>query len=318
MDKDRYHIKENKQLLQELGQTFGNVLNRTSMINFIKEAKQQSNISQIVSFGIMVRYLVDYLDLFDEIRIYPEGKAPISRYVAKYCVVSPYEIALSLLSNSFLSHYSALYVNDLTINEPKDIYINREQTAKPKNDSNSKLTQGKIDYAFSKPMRRTNTVYLFRYKGIMYNVFVLNSKNTKNTGIIKKEPLGFSKAIKVTNLERTLIDIVVRPQYSGGFSEILDAYKKACFEIDLKRIDGYIKKFDYIYPYEKSILFYLKHTGNQTLFADLNNLWRIKVEDNLDFYLEYQMGNVLLDNELHIYHPKTGSVAKFPITPDLL
>ena len=304
MDKDPYHIKENKQLLQELGETFGNVLNRTSMINFIKKAKLQSNISKNVSFGIMVRYLTDYLDLFDEIRVYPEGKEPISRYVAKYCVVSPYEIALSLLSNSFLSHYSALYVNDLTINEPKDIYINREQTAKLKNDSNSKLTQGKIDYAFSKPMRRTNSVYLFRYKGIMYNVFVLNSKNTKNTGIIKKKPVGFSKSIKVTNLERTLIDTVVRPQYSGGFLEIQDAYKTACFEINAKRIATYIKKFDYIYPYEKSILFYLKHTENTTLFTDLKNLWRDKIEDSLNFYLDYQMINISLDNELNIYYPK--------------
>ena len=304
MDKDPYHIKENKQLLQGLGETFGNVLNRTSMINFIKKAKLQSNISKNVSFGIMVRYLTDYLDLFDEIRVYPEGKEPISRYVAKYCVVSPYEIALSLLSNSFLSHYSALYVNDLTINEPKDIYINREQTAKLKNDSNSKLTQGKIDYAFSKPMRRTNSVYLFRYKGIMYNVFVLNSKNTKNTGIIKKKPVGFSKSIKVTNLERTLIDTVVRPQYSGGFLEIQDAYKTACFEINAKRIATYIKKFDYIYPYEKSILFYLKHTENTTLFTDLKNLWRDKIEGSLNFYLDYQMINISLDNELNIYHPK--------------
>lgn len=304
MDKDPYHIKENKQLLQELGETFGNVLNRTSMINFIKKAKLQSNISKNVSFGIMVRYLTDYLDLFDEIRVYPEGKEPISRYVAKYCVVSPYEIALSLLSNSFLSHYSALYVNDLTINEPKDIYINREQTAKLKNDSNSKLTQGKIDYAFSKPMRRTNSVYLFRYKGIMYNVFVLNSKNTKNTGIIKKKPVGFSKSIKVTNLERTLIDTVVRPQYSGGFLEIQYAYKTACFEINANRIATYIKKFDYIYPYEKSILFYLKHTENTTLFTDLKNLWRDKIEDSLNFYLDYQMINISLDNELNIYHPK--------------
>ncbi|QSR05115.1 hypothetical protein J0J33_10515 (plasmid) [Lactococcus sp. LG1267] len=304
MDKDPYHLKENKYLLQELGQTFGNVLNRTSMINFIKKAKNESNISKNVSFGIMVKYLVDHLDLFDEIRIYPEGKEPISRYVAKYCVVSPYEIALSLLSNSFLSHYSALYVNDLTINEPKDIYINREQTAKPKNDSNAKLTQGKIDYAFSKPMRRTNTVYLFRYKGVMYNVFVLNSKNTKNTGIIKKKPVGFSKAIRVTNLERTLVDTVVRPQYSGGFSEILEAYKTACFDVDLKRINKYIKKFDYIYPYEKSILLYLKYTENQKLFNQLRNLWIDKIEDDLNFYLDYQMLQTVLDKDLNIYYPK--------------
>ena len=149
MNNDRYHIKENAEFLKDLGKKYGNVLNRTTMINFVNDAKEKSSISTSVNFGIMVKYLVDVLGLFEEIRIYPDNKEPIIRYVAKYISVSPYEIALSLKSKSFLSHYSALYVHDLTINNPKEIYINTEQTLKPRNEANSKLTQGKIDFAFS-------------------------------------------------------------------------------------------------------------------------------------------------------------------------
>lgn len=35
------------------------------------------------------------------------------------------------------------------------------------------------------------------------------------------------KKIRVTDLERTLIDIAVRPAYSGGVFEVLEAFKNA-------------------------------------------------------------------------------------------
>ena len=108
MNNDRYHIKENAEFLKDLGKKYGNVLNRTTMINFVNDAKEKSSISTSVNFGIMVKYLVDVLGLFEEIRIYPDNKEPIIRYVAKYISVSPYEIALSLKSKSFLSHYSVI------------------------------------------------------------------------------------------------------------------------------------------------------------------------------------------------------------------
>ena len=258
----------------------------------------------------MVKYLVDILEFFEEIRIYPDNKEPIIRYIAKYITVSPYEIALSLKSKSFLSHYSALYVHDLTINNPKEIYINTEQTLKPRNEANSKLTQGKIDFAFSKPMRKTKNTFLFRYNGIMYTVFLLNSKNTRNTGIIKKKAFEFSKAINVTNLERTLIDVTVRPNYSGGSSEILEAYKSASLLIDFNRMKLYLKKFDYIYPYEKAILLYIKYIGNSDLLEKLYKAWYKRIDDNLNFYLDYQIADSKLDTNLNIYYPKIFDIQR--------
>lgn len=125
----------------------------------------------------------------------------------------------------------------------------------------------------------------------MYTVFVLNSKNTRNTGIIKKETFEFSKAINVTNLERTLIDVTVRPTYSGGSSTILEAYKLASLLIDINRMELYLKKFDYIYPYEKSILLYIKYIGNSVLFENLYKAWYKRIDDNLNFYLDYQIAD---------------------------
>ena len=36
------------------------------------------------------------------------------------------------------------------------------------------------------------------------------------------------ETLKVTGIERTLIDIAVRPVYAGGVFEVLKAYKLAC------------------------------------------------------------------------------------------
>ena len=41
MNNDRYHIKENANFLKSLGMQYGNVLNRTTMINFVKDAKEK-------------------------------------------------------------------------------------------------------------------------------------------------------------------------------------------------------------------------------------------------------------------------------------
>src|SRR5699024_6037270 len=224
--------------------------------------------------------------------------------ISTYIEVSPYEIALSLLSNSFLSHYSALYVHDLTINNPKDIYINREQSKKPVNKENAKLTQRKVDYAFSKEMRRTTDIYTFVYQGTHYTVHVLNSKHTNKTGIIREKPVGFSKNIQVTNLERTLLDATIRPRYSGGSLEVLEAYYAAKQVVSIQKIADYLKKFDYIYAYEKSVLFYLKNTNYaKDDCAVLEDLLDKSPHKEINFYLDYQLTQKKEDKTIGIFYP---------------
>jgi len=55
---------------------------------------------------------------------------------------------------------------------------------------------------------------------------MIAGKNTNRLGV--EEIAGpASETIPVTNLERTLIDIVVRPAYAGGTSQLLKAYRTA-------------------------------------------------------------------------------------------
>lgn len=304
--RDTYRLVENKEIIQQLAMEFGNVLNRTTIIKLLHVLKEKYNVPERTSISAFKRFTVDILKVFEAVPIFFEKEGEkIERYVATYTSVSPYEIALSLLSRSFLSHYSASYVHDLTLNNPKDIYINKEQSKKPRDTKNAQLTQGKVNYAFSKPMRKTKSIYNFNYKNDFYRIHVLNTKNTNNTGIIKKKPIGFSKSIPVTNIERTLLDSTTRPQYSGGTQEVASIYRNAREAADISLLKHYLEKFDYIYPYQKSILFYLNFTGYPKKSIDVFK----KVDEespNRDilFYLDYQIIRKSLDEAIGVYYPK--------------
>lgn len=305
LKRDTYNLIANKDTIQQFGEQYGNILNRTTLIKMLDQLKSSTTVVQRTTLSTFTHYLVNILELFSEVSIFSEWKEnKVKRYVSTSVQVSPYEIALSLLSGSFLSHYSALFVHDLTLNNPKDIYINREQTEKPVNKENAQLTQRRIDYAFSKEMRHTNQTYNFTYQHIQYRVHVLNAKNTKKTGIITQHPIGFSKPIQVTNVERTLLDCMVRPKYSGGATEILEAFHHVQPKVDIQLLNQYLDKFNYIYPYEKALWFYLKK--NQYSDTDIQVFKEKTIHGPfaaLDFYLDYQIVDKKKDADIGIFYP---------------
>ncbi|WP_052255270.1 hypothetical protein [Salinicoccus sp. YB14-2] len=303
--KDTYRLIENRDTIQQLAMDTGNILNRTTIIQLLHVLKEKYGVPARTSISIFKKFIINVLGIFEAVPIFFEKEGErIERYVATYTSVSPYEIALSLLSRSFLSHYSALYVHDLTLNNPKDIYINKEQSKKPRNTKNAQLTQGKVNYAFSKPMRKTKSIYHFNYKNNFYRVHVLNTKNTNNTGIIKQKPIGFSKSISVTNIERTLLDSTTRPQYSGGTQEVASAYQNAREAADILILKQYLERFNYIYPYQKSILFYLKSTKYpQKSVAIFNQMNEDSPNRDILFYLDYQIIRKSLDETIGVYYP---------------
>ncbi len=103
--------------------------------------------------------------------------------------------------------------------ESKYIYLNSEQSEKPKN-SNS-LVQETIDRAFQNQQRRSKLFYKYQSSTIT----LLNGKHTGIEVKAIKAPTG--QDIEHTSLERTLIDNTVRPAYSGGVPRVLETYKRA-------------------------------------------------------------------------------------------
>lgn len=311
--KDSYNLIKNYDSLLNLMSQKKTVYSRTDIINLLAEIKDTTNVKKNLSLKRFLYFLLQETKSISEVQILMPDTHIAKRYVFNNQKVSPYEIALSLQPGSYLSHYSALFANDLTLNNPKRIYINREQSPKPVDKKNSILTQKKVDYAFSKPMRSTNNIATFTYEKIEYKVFMLNGKNTNKLGVNSKKVFGFSMPVKTTDIERSLIDCTVRPAYSGGIEEILDAFKEAKDLINVDKLIKYLKKINYIYPVEQAIMFYM----NQANYSK-NSIHQLKKymenkEININFYLDYQITNKALDKVARVYYPKDLGYEKLDI-----
>lgn len=199
------------------------------------------------------------------------------------------KIVASLKPKAYFSHYSALFLNQLTKQNPKTIYVNSEQPTRPAPEG--KLLQSNIDRTFKGAPRTTNNLAMVGE----YTVYLLNGKNSGNLGVIETRD-----GMKVTNIERTLIDAAVRPAYSGGVNEVLKAYKEAKQKVSVKNMKTYLKKLDFVYPYHQAIGFYLERAG-----YDRQNLKLIEsIPMKFDFYLANQMRDMTYSEKWKLYYPK--------------
>lgn len=211
---------------------------------------------------------------------------------------SYFETALTLRPNCYLSHYTAVRLHGLTEQVPKTIYVNAEQTPKPS--PNGDLAQGRIDFAFRSAPRVSNNIA--ELKDI--RVCLLNGMHTENLGVqeLNYDGEGPNLAVKlrVTNLERTLIDIAVRPSYSGGVHEVLKAYRNAKETVSVNRLAATLQKLRYTYPYHQAIGLYLDRAGYKHSQLDL--LRHLPME--FDFYLTHQMKEKDYIKDWRLYVPK--------------
>jgi hypothetical protein len=207
--------------------------------------------------------------------------------------VTKYKIALSIKENSYLSHYSAMHLHGLTDQIPKTIYANFEQP--PKHLVKGSLQQGRIDWAFKRKPRMSNNIA--RIEDL--NICLLNGMHTGQLGVIELDN-NSGKEIKATNIERTLIDITVRPFYAGGVFEVLKAYQRAKDKVQINKLAGYLNQLNYIYPYHQAIGFYLEKAGYRRSLIDLIR----KLEMKYDFYLTYDMKKPLYSLQWKLFYPE--------------
>jgi len=186
-----------------------------------------------------------------------------------------------------------MHIHGLTKHRPVMIYVNSEQSVK--HFRATSLKQEGINRAFRNKVRTSNYLIPFMDRKIC----LLNGKNTNKVGV---EKIRFNREgfLNVTDIERTLIDIAVRPVYSGGCKEVLNAYKRAKSKISIKKLIKMLQQISYIYPYHQSIGFYMQK-------AKFNNDSLIpfkKLGLKNDFYLDYKMKNPNYSQEWRLYYPE--------------
>ena len=199
------------------------------------------------------------------------------------------DYAVSLRGGAYLSHVSAAFLLGLTEQLPRVVFVNREQTPKPT--PTGPMTQEGIDRAFSRSQRQSN----YRFRVADHEIVLLSGKHTGNAGVVTHPERG----LLVTGLERTLIDVAVRPRYAGGVFQVAQAFANAANDVNVSNLVSLLDALAYRYPYHQAIGFYLERAG----FTEdaLRPLRELGAE--FDFYLDYSMASPVLDPSWRVFFP---------------
>jgi hypothetical protein len=274
---------------EKLTQSFKRVLSQTELMPLIVELRVEHAFPRSLSERSFFRRLIED-GILKEIPLSATYSFDAKRY--HWGPFSDHELALSLKPGAYLSHGTAALLHNLTDHEPTTIYINKEQSPKT---SNGTLTQTGIDRAFSHKQRQSGYIVTHDRTQIV----LLSGKNSNRLGVMKiaghqGEPL------ELTNLERTLIDIAVRPSYAGGAKNVAKAYRNAFSQTSVPRLAKMLEELRYVYPYHQTLGFYLQNAGHPP--STLQPLRDLGL--NFDFYLEHDMRQSRLDPTWRVYYPQ--------------
>lgn len=266
--------------------------NYSKIRDIVNEKRSEWQISQNRSLKNILNYLIKKKVLFSNTVINPENE---QNQIYTWKTKDDYSIITGIKTEGYFAFYTAAYFHELTLQIPKTFYINRERSYDLAPPTNNSLSQAGIDKAFSKPQRRSKTVYRYNDKKIIFT----NGKYTDKLGVYPTTQFNRKGSYFSTDIERTLIDISVRPVYSGGVFEVLQAFKLAKDRVDLELLKDYLNELNYTYPYEQLIGFYLDKAGYENDETELFN-----EPKKFDFYLTYEMRNKVLSKKWRIYYPK--------------
>lgn len=148
--------------------------------------------------------------------------------------IHEYEFATRIVSPSAISHFTAFHVHELTDQLPLIIYVT-------------------IPTGVSYP--RGNGGELFSRAGVRYRFVQVKKDHFFGIDHIWR---GSAK-IPITDLEKTLLDGLAKPQYCGGMREVIHAFTVRSF--DIEKIVDYVLRLDV--SIAKRLGWVLEKTGHQ-------------------------------------------------------
>lgn len=216
--------------------------------------------------------------------------------------VTAIDILLSLqvnYKNSYASHYTALYLLDLVQQKPKDFMVSlaiKDSYKRPKKE----ISQFLIQQLFMKPSKVTSNYFSFKSN----NYYILERTKDSYVGIVHKR-FNFEKGkdviLAITDKERTLIDCLMAPQYSGGLLNVVNAFKEQDFEIN--RLFEYYDTLNPIYPYWQNIGLFFDNSGNSKLAKEWMKCFKNK--NSVTFYLDHNFRtNWSFSEKWSVYYPE--------------
>jgi hypothetical protein len=254
---------------------------------------QEATSLLISSTSLTINDLIDYLSKYSHLQLI-KFKTPRIEKLFIWQLCNRFDLFPILRPKGYYTHQTALYFHGLS-QLSNSIYFNHEQPARP---STGILDQSQIDNAFSKGQRLTSA--RTNYDGVEY--WLLNGKQTGRCGVMIMKTVDDTE-VPVTDLERTLVDVAVRPSYAGGVNNVLKAYRLAQPKVSIQKLVETLRALQYVYPYYQSIGFYLDVSGVYSE-KDIQYLLDFK-PFQYDFYLDYKMLNPSYSEKWRIYYPKS-------------
>jgi predicted transcriptional regulator of viral defense system len=147
--------------------------------------------------------------------------------------VHEFEIATRVVAPSAISHYSAFHYHELTDQISQIVFATTSTgTSLPRSAQGEYFTHKKIRYCYSQVKRK-------HFFGI--------------------EKIWIGEAsIPITDIERTLLDGLIKPKYCGGFMEVLSAYSTPR-DFSLSKLVEYALRLDV--SVAKRLGWVLEYTG---------------------------------------------------------
>jgi|ETNmetMinimDraft_28_1059901.scaffolds.fasta_scaffold31494_2 hypothetical protein len=208
------------------------------------------------------------------------------------------ELTQCIRPNSYLSHYSAMSFHSLTEQTPNTIYVTAERTSRP--NAAGELTQVDIDHAFEKSATLTsNQIVVDGRTIVLVSGMATGQEGVETISVTNEDGLG-SHQLKVSGVERTLIDAVVRPHYCGGVGEILKAFELAREVVSVNTLCAQLKRLGFLYPYHQAIGFYMERAGYSPRQLDLIRAFPIQ----FNFYLRKGMEERAFDSTWKVFYPQ--------------
>lgn len=147
--------------------------------------------------------------------------------------VHEYEVATRLVTPSTISHFSALHYHELTDQIPQIVFATT-----PTGTSLPRVPQGA----------------LFTYMGVRYQYSQVKSEHFFG---VEEVWIGEAR-VPITDLERTLLDGLMKPKYCGGIQEVLSAHSSAQ-DLDIVKLVDYALRLDI--SVAKRLGWVLEHLG---------------------------------------------------------
>lgn len=178
---------------------------------------------------------------------------PVDFYV--WGSLRPFDLHNAVSSRAFLSHFTAALIHGLTDEVPKILYISDPQ--KPKQRRRSPLEQDAILRAMSRPARVTTD------RAELDGLVCVRLTPVVPEGLVVAREIESSRSrLRVSTIERVLIEAVLAPGRCGGIESVLQIYRAAATSgVSTNALMRLLRGHDLLYPYAHAVGWLMEMAG---------------------------------------------------------